>query len=121
MLKRLSLALTVVATAALPGCVWQTRTFAPGNQTQVELHDHNFEVVKTGLRGEEMGFKVLFFGASPSIAVAMDRMRQAAELQGKSRAFVNVTMDETVIYWLGLVTTDSIIVSGDVVEFKQGR
>jgi hypothetical protein len=105
----------------LSGCfVYKTGNLNSGMNTTVLLGDNHYTVVEQGVRAHDSGVHVLGIGSSPEYGVALDGVREKAQLKGASRALANVTTDETSTYYvLGIVVVDKIIVTADVVEFKK--
>lgn len=89
------------------------------NVTNVDLGDNNFTVIKT-VSGEAETRYVLGFGGLKKrslLELAKKEMIAEAEMDGKSRALINVTVEEYVKSFV-FVTRRKVVVTGQVVEFK---
>lgn len=110
-MKRLILAL---ALGWMAGC--HSGDFVRVNGTETMLQSNNYRVVMTGVRGQDAGFKVFGIGGSAQYSTCLEKIRVLAELEGRSRALVNVTQDEN--WWnVGIVSGETLTVTCDVVEF----
>jgi hypothetical protein len=89
-----------------------------GANTNVVLDEANFTVIGT-LIGQASGTTILGFGGGTDlVAQARNDLYTKAELNGKSRALTNLTLERHVNYFLfGRSTT--ITVSGVLVEFVE--
>jgi hypothetical protein len=105
--------LLTLALAALAGC-------HSGELSQINsqslLQANNYRVIQVGVKGQDSGFRVFGFGGSAQYSTCMDKIRVLAELDGRSRALVNVTTDRS-LWSIGIVGGDSLTITADVVEF----
>jgi hypothetical protein len=89
--------------------------------TQTQLTKKNFRIVKTSVRGESSGFS-LFMGLVPIVPAtyteAMTALHEAAEIDGKAAALVNVAQDSTQLNLI-LFTIPTVTITADVVEFLE--
>lgn len=89
--------------------------------TETHLNRKNFRVVKTSIRGESSGFS-LFLGLVPIVPAtyteAMTALHEAADMDGKATALVNVAQDRTELNLI-LFTIPTVTVTADVVEFVE--
>ncbi len=104
-----------VLLVGLSGC-YSSPYFPTGTTTQAVLNGNNYRVVQTSLQASDTGFRVFGFGSDPNMHVVMDRIRAQAQLDGRPRALVNVTLDDSG-FNIGIVSSHSITLSADVVEF----
>ena len=93
----------------------------PSTQTQVNLNQGNYKVIKAGAEGRSYGFRFLLGIipiAAPSTAAAREDLYHnvGQPVNGKSVALVNVVEDRSTT-WLLLFSVPKIVVTGDVVEF----
>ena len=90
-----------------------------GNNTQVTLEKANFKVIGP-VRGEASDMKVLGFGGFKSNLVeqAKQAMMANAELNGKSRAVINMGVERHNAFYL-LASKLTVVVSGTVIEFEE--
>jgi hypothetical protein len=93
----------------------------PSTQTQVNLNQANYKVIKAGASGSSYGFRFLLGIipiTSPSTAAARADLYQniGQSVNGKSVALVNTMQDHSTT-WLILFSIPKIVVTGDVVEF----
>ena len=117
-MKRFKFSILVVALVALfSGCSMTNGYLGHGVQTQVQLNQANFTILKT-VEGEASAN--YFFGINLSnqdlIAAAKKDMLKKANLHG-SQALVNITTDSKgsqFIIW----GQRKVYISADVVEFK---
>lgn len=88
-----------------------------GASTNVILQENNFKVVGT-VSGEAKDTYILGFGGLTRdlVATAKQNMIANAELDGTSRAIINVTIEEHHALFVILVEK-TIIVHGTVIEF----
>jgi hypothetical protein len=86
------------------------------HSSQAVMTSNNYQVVETGVRGADAGFKVFGIGGHAQYATALDKIRILAEMDKRPRALINVTKDYN---WfnLGIVSGDSVVVTADVIEF----
>ena len=87
--------------------------------TNVNLSEKNYTVVKT-VSGEAETKYILGFGGLKKrslLEVAKKEMIADAEMDGKSRALINVTVEEYVKSFV-FVTRRKVVVTAQVVEFK---
>lgn len=88
--------------------------------TNVDLNQKNYTVVKT-VAGEAETKYILGFGGLKKrslLELAKKEMITDAEMDGKSRALVNVTVEEYVKNYV-FVIRRKVVVSGQVVEFNK--
>lgn len=103
-----------LALAALAGC--HSGEFIKVNGTETLLQANNYRVVMVGVKGQDSGFKVFGLGGSAQYSTCLEKIRVLAELEGRSRALVNVTEDTN--WWnIGLASGETLTVTADVVEF----
>lgn len=89
------------------------------NQTQLQLTEGNFEVVKTNVVGQARGFALLgFITLFPArFQTAMNRLYAKAEMKtGTAQTLGNIIMEKTSAYWI-LFSIPRVSVRADVVEF----
>ena len=88
-----------------------------GANTNVILQDNNFKVIGT-VSGEAKDTYVFGFGGLTKdlVAKAKQEMIKNAELNGTSRAIINVTLEEHHALFVILVEK-TVIVHGTVIEF----
>ena len=90
-------------------------------QTQTQLSQKNFRIVKTSVRGESSGFS-LFMGLIPVVPAtyteAMTMLHEAADMEGRPTALVNVAQDSTQLNLI-LFTIPTVTITADVVEFLE--
>ncbi len=120
-MKPIFFALGLVAVLFLSSCGVHFPLAHNLNQTvtNVDLNQKNFTVVKT-VAGEAETKYVLGFGGLKKrslLEVAKKQMIAEAEMDGKSRALVNVTVEEYVRNYV-FVIRRKVVVSGQVVEFN---
>lgn len=114
--------LTMIASALLlSSCGFHAPLTSNLNQnlTNVELGENNFTVVKT-VSGEAHAQYILGFGGLKKrslVEAAKKELIASAELEGSSRALVNVTVEEHIQNFVLLVRR-RVVVTGQVVEFK---
>ena len=90
------------------------------NVTNVDLSQNNYTVIKT-VTGEAEAKYILGFGGLKKrslMELAKKEMITEAEMDGKSRALTNVTVEVYVKSYL-FVTHRKVVVSGQVVEFNK--
>ncbi len=93
----------------------------PSTQTQVNLTQANYQVIKAGAVGRSYGFRFLLgiipITAPSTAAAREDLYRNVGQpVNGKSVALINVVEDRSTT-WLLLFSIPKIVVAGDVVEF----
>ena len=99
------------------GCAISRGSFDKNSNDSVVLSENNYRVVKTSVRGYSIGLKVFGIGSSPSYAQALRMLKQQAEMEGSSRALVNVTEDTKWKGFFPFAWRKVITVTADVVEF----
>ncbi|MDX2003353.1 MAG: DUF6567 family protein [Chitinophagales bacterium] len=120
-MKRILLLLTIGGVMLLSSCGVHFPLSHNLNQTvtNVELGEKNYTVVKT-VSGEAEAQYILFFGGLKKrslMELAKKEMIAQAEMEGKSRALINVTVEEYVKSYV-FVVKRKVIVTGQVVEFQ---
>ena len=120
-MKNLLVVFALVGAVMLSGCGIHFPYVANLNQsvTQVELGEANFTVSKT-VSGEAHAQYILGFGGLKKrslLEVAKKQMFDEAQLDGKSAAITNITVEEYVQNYVVLVRR-KVVVTGQVVEFK---
>lgn len=110
-MRRLILAF---ALAGVAGC--HSGEFVKHNSTDTLLQSNNYRVVQTSVKGSDTGFRVFGLGSHAQYSKCMEKIRVVAELEGRSRALVNVTEDEN-SFNIGIVSGETLTISADVVEF----
>ena len=103
----------------LVGCSSLTGRF--GIETQVKLYKENYRVVKTNVRGESTGFSLLagFVPIVPATYTqALNNLHEAADMEGRPMALVNVAQDATQLNLL-LFSVPRVTITADVIEFTQ--
>jgi hypothetical protein len=124
-IKSLVPLVSVLSAAALMsiGCMSsRVENEAPSTQTQVNLNRANYKMIKAGAEGRSYGFRFLLGIipiAAPSTATARtDLYRNLGQsVDNKSVALVNV-MENRSTTWLLLFSVPKLVITGDVVEFK---
>lgn len=114
-----ALFVVVAVSSLLVGCSSLTGRF--GLETLVRLNEGNFRVVKTNIRGESTGFSLLagFVPIVPATYTqALNNLHEAADMEGKPAALVNVAQDATQLNLL-LFAIPRVTITADVVEFTQ--
>lgn len=90
-----------------------------GTVTETRLQERNFRIVKTSVRGQSTGFS-LFMGLIPIVPAtyteAMTLLHEAADIDGKAAALVNVAQDSTQLNLI-LFTVPTVTITADVIEF----
>ena len=117
-MKRFILSVLVFASMALfTGCSMTRGYMGHEVQTQVQLNQANFNIVKS-VEGEATASYFLGIGFSEEnlIARAKKDMLKKANLHG-SQALVNITTDRKGS-WYFLGRSETIYISADIVEFK---
>lgn len=120
--KLLAAASSVAILLLAAGCASsRVENTTPSTQTQVNLNQANYKVIKAGAVGHSYGFRFLLGIipiSAPSTADARaDLYRNVGQpVNGKSIALVN-TMEDRSTTWLILFSIPKIVVTGDVVEF----
>ncbi len=120
-MKKAFVVLSILGTILMTSCGVHLPLTSNLNQqiTNVELGEGNFKVVKT-VAGEAQAQYILGFGGLKKrslIESAKKQMVEAAELEGKSRALVNVSVEEYIQNYV-LVIRRKVVVTGQVVEFN---
>lgn len=109
----------LIVACALFGCSSLTGRF--GLETHVKLYKKNFQVVKTNVRGESTGFALLA-GLIPIVPAtytqALNNLHEAANMEGKATALVNMAEDATQLNLL-LFSVPRVTITADVIEFTQ--
>lgn len=91
------------------------------NATQVELSSNNFKVVDRVSGSSDVNY-VLFIGGmnkKQAYADAYAKMLEAANLEGSSKAIINVVTEEHIGGIPPFFTKRTITVSGHVLEFTE--
>jgi hypothetical protein len=101
--------------------------FAQGSIAAAGLSKNNFRVVKSNVRGDSYGFRLLMFIPIVSARVAdakgdlYDKLRkEGIRLEGRSIALANSTEDQTAYYFL-IGSVPRITLTADVIEFLDDR
>ena len=86
------------------------------------LTEKNYRVVKTNVRGEDTGFRLLGFISfeEPSHSDAMRNIHEQVNMQGQSMALANVTDDLTLGNFI-LFSIPRLTISADLIEFTENR
>ena len=114
-MRRIAVLISSVALLLATGCS-SDGFFPAGTTTQAVLTSNNFRVVMTNVKGGDAGFKVFGIGNNAHMYVCLEKIRVQAQLEDRSRALVNVTVDDS--WWtLGIVSGDSLTVTADVIEY----
>lgn len=97
--------------------------FGQGAVGAAGLNKNNFRVVKSNVRGDSYGFRLLMFLpiVSARVADAKEDLYQKLRddgiiLEGRSIALANATEDQTAYYFL-IGSVPRITVAADVIEF----
>ena len=109
----------IITILLLSSCGVNNGGMGMANLTQVNLSDNNFKIVKN-VSGEASSIWVLYFGPfsdTALVASAKENMLENANLSG-SQALANMTWDVTIQTIFGLITTKTVYMTADVVEFK---
>ena len=70
----------------------------------------------TNVKGDDVGFKVFGIGNSAQFSTALEKIRVQAQLDDRSRALINVTIDDN--WWtVGIVGGETLTITADVIEF----
>jgi hypothetical protein len=87
------------------------------NNTTTELRGNNYRVLKSNVRGESVGFSVLFLPiVSPSYADAMSNLHENVAMEGKATALANVAHDVGSLNLI-LFSFPRMVITADVIEF----
>ncbi len=119
--RKILLAISFISIYLLSGCGLNSGLMnqfsVNGANTNVILQENNFKVVGT-VSGEAKDTYVFGFGGLTTdlVARAKQQMIKNAELDGTSRAIINVTLEEHHALFVILVEK-TIIVHGTVIEF----
>lgn len=121
-MKHVIIVFAVMVTVLLSGCGIHLPYVANLNQsvTNVELSEGNFKVVKT-VSGEAEAQYILGFGGLKKrslLELAKKEMFDEAQLDGKSAAITNITVEEYIQNYVVLVRR-KVVVTGQVVEFTK--
>ena len=118
-MKRVILSLAVATLSfGLAGCA-NYGEFGLGMHTQASavMAGNNYRVVQTAVQASDSGFKVFGLGGDPKYSTVFDKIRAQAQLDGRPRALVNVTEDDE-FFTLGfIVSSRTITITCDVIEF----
>ena len=127
----LSVCTAVVLAALLTGCATSTPKNNQGTGAQALLSQANYTVVRSAAKGDaEMTFLgirmlggepfgIVLTGDKDLTTVAMNNLRQNAQLAGKSRALVNVTEELQYDPWFIIWHRVRKTITADVVEFTK--
>jgi hypothetical protein len=89
-----------------------------GNNTQVVLDKANYKVIGT-VEGEASNAYFLGIGGKNKlIAKAKSNLFKNADLQGKSRAIINMSVEQNHSAWL-LMRRHTVTMSGTIIEFQE--
>jgi hypothetical protein len=109
------LLLLVLAT----GCVYSRGFIGFAKGEPAEASAGSYPVVKPKVKGEASCtylFGVFPLG-NPAVATqAMDRLRESAQVPGRSIGLLNFTGDEVIANYFGVVTRRSLSIQADAVE-----
>ncbi len=85
--------------------------------TELNLKKRNFKVLLSNLEGKSVGVFILFFGATPSKAKAMnDLVKKMKNVEGNCVQLANVVTSRKVVFFLiGAVLIDEV--RADLIEF----
>lgn len=114
-MRRIAILISSLTLLLATGCS-SVALFPTGTATQSVLTSNNYKVVQTNVTGSDSGFQVFGIGNNAKMSVCMEKIRVQAQLEDRSRALVNVTIDDS--FWnIGIVSADSLVVTADIIEY----
>jgi hypothetical protein len=121
MKRRISASVFFAALLALASCSSQQGgTLRQAGETQVDLNQKNYRVLKAGAVGEDDGWTLLciFPVTSAEYAVAKANLYAGVTVEGKATGLANLTEDRSTLFFL-LACESRLILSADIVEFTE--
>jgi hypothetical protein len=99
----------------LQGC-GNNGDFMRTNETKTVLTSNNYRVIMTGVAGSDDGLRIFGIGTKAKYSAALAQIREQAQIKDRSRALINVTVDDD-WYNVLIVAGETLTVTADVVEF----